>query len=134
MLVCGEHAATNMAFQGLNNGKEMGVVDEITTIKGKKFINCVVHAPLTPYQEIPVLPLLTINMEKGTGVVTSVPSDAPDDYAALKDVRTNNDGIVETYKIDLSLLDNIKPIEIIEIPEYGRSTAATLCEERGVKN
>lgn len=26
-------------------------------------------------------------MEKGTGVVTSVPSDAPDDYAALMDLR-----------------------------------------------
>ena len=26
-------------------------------------------------------------MGKGTGVVTSVPSDAPDDYAALRDLQ-----------------------------------------------
>lgn len=26
-------------------------------------------------------------MDKGTGVVTSVPSDAPDDYAALRDLQ-----------------------------------------------
>ena len=26
-------------------------------------------------------------MDKGTGVVTSVPSDAPDDYAALMDLK-----------------------------------------------
>jgi hypothetical protein len=33
------------------------------------------------------LPLLTISMKKGTGVVTSVPSDAPDDWAALRDLK-----------------------------------------------
>jgi hypothetical protein len=30
-----------------------------------------------------VLPLLTILTNKGTGIVTSVPSDSPDDYTAL---------------------------------------------------
>ncbi len=34
-----------------------------------------------------VLPLLTILTNKGTGVVTSVPSDSPDDYAALMDLK-----------------------------------------------
>jgi hypothetical protein len=33
---------------------------------------------------IHVLPLLTILMNKGTGIVTSVPSDSPDDYIALQ--------------------------------------------------
>lgn len=45
------------------------------------------QAPNSPFERIHVLPLLTISMEKGTGVVTSVPSDAPDDYAALMDLR-----------------------------------------------
>ena len=31
--------------------------------------------------------MLTIKDDKGTGVVTSVPSDAPDDYAALRDLQ-----------------------------------------------
>ena len=43
-------------------------------------------APLAKYETVYALPLLTITMNKGTGVVTSVPSDAPDDYAALKDL------------------------------------------------
>lgn len=30
-----------------------------------------------------MLPLLTILTNKGTGIVTSVPSDSPDDYMAL---------------------------------------------------
>lgn len=112
----------------------MGEIDEICRITGEQLINCVVKAPLTPYEQIPVYPLTTINMEKGTGVVTSVPSDAPDDYIALKDVRNNYNGIVDTYKIDLSLIDKIQPIEIIEIPEIGTCSAMKLCEERGVKN
>ncbi|CAL6102076.1 Leucyl-tRNA_synthetase [Hexamita inflata] len=134
VIVTSKHAANNMAYQGFNNGKPMGEMDVVKTILGKDLINCIVHAPLTPYPEIPVLPLLTISMTKGTGVVTSVPSDAPDDYAALKDVLTNNENIVTEYNIDLKLLENIKPIEIIEIPEYGRAAASRLCEERGVKS
>lgn len=45
------------------------------------------QAPNCPHERIYVLPLLTILTNKGTGVVTSVPSDAPDDYAALMDLK-----------------------------------------------
>lgn len=44
-------------------------------------------APLTSYEKIYCLPMLTIKEDKGTGVVTSVPSDSPDDYAALVDLK-----------------------------------------------
>ena len=45
------------------------------------------QAPNCPHKRIYVLPLLTILTNKGTGVVTSVPSDSPDDWAALTDLR-----------------------------------------------
>ena len=44
-------------------------------------------APLTSYDVVYTLPMLTIKEDKGTGVVTSVPSDSPDDYAALRDLQ-----------------------------------------------
>lgn len=44
-------------------------------------------APMTKYNVIYALPMLTIKEDKGTGVVTSVPSDSPDDYAALVDLK-----------------------------------------------
>lgn len=44
-------------------------------------------APMTSYERIYALPMLTIKEDKGTGVVTSVPSDSPDDYAALVDLK-----------------------------------------------
>ena len=45
------------------------------------------QAPLSDGRVIYTLPLTTIKMDKGTGVVTSVPSDSPDDYIALRDLR-----------------------------------------------
>ena len=45
------------------------------------------QAPCSPFEKVYVLPLLTILTNKGTGVVTSVPSDSPDDYAALMDLK-----------------------------------------------
>lgn len=41
-------------------------------------------AALAVHEKIYVLPLLTVSTAKGTGVVTSVPSDAPDDYMGLQ--------------------------------------------------
>lgn len=54
---------------------------------GSSRLVCLLQSPNCPYQRIYVLPLLTISMEKGTGVVTCVPSDSPDDYAAFMDLK-----------------------------------------------
>lgn len=51
--------------------------------KGQDLIGTPLRAPNCPHDRIYVLPLLTILMTKGTGVVTSVPSDSPTDYMAL---------------------------------------------------
>ena len=45
------------------------------------------ESPLTCYPKIYTLPMMTIKDDKGTGVVTSVPSDSPDEYAALRDLK-----------------------------------------------
>lgn len=50
-------------------------------------LGCCLKAPMTTYEKIYTLPMLTIKDDKGTGVVTSVPSDSPDDYAALVDLK-----------------------------------------------
>lgn len=126
-LVTGAHAACNMAYQGYNNGRPVGQVDEICRLRGAELLNCLVCAPMAPYDRIPVLPLLTISMTKGTGVVTCVPSDAPDDYIALRDIRNNLNGITTRYGIDLTQLKDM--VAIIEIPGLGLGSAARLCEE-----
>ncbi|KAJ3964064.1 hypothetical protein EV361DRAFT_981250 [Lentinula raphanica] len=55
---------------------------------------------------------------KGTGVVTSVPSDSPDDFQTLTDLRKK----AEFYKIDPSWAA-IDPVPVISTPTYGDLTA-----------
>lgn len=45
------------------------------------------ESPLTSYKVVYALPMLTIKEDKGTGIISSVPSDSPDDYAALIDLK-----------------------------------------------
>ena len=55
-----------------------GVANSLVDLKGTDLIGLALSAPNCAYERIYTLPLLTISMGKGTGVVTSVPSDAPD--------------------------------------------------------
>ena len=52
---------------------------------------------MTSYPHVYALPMMTIKENKGTGVVTSVPSDAPDDYAALVDIQNKALVLLESY-------------------------------------
>lgn len=80
VFVCTRRAARNMSFQDFT--AENGKVDILLELSGQDIMGLPLKAPLTSYDVIYTLPMLTIKESKGTGVVTSVPSDAPDDYAA----------------------------------------------------
>ncbi|TGZ50688.1 Uncharacterized protein DBV15_12139 [Temnothorax longispinosus] len=90
-LACGdvyistERAARNMSYQGFF--KEEGKIDVVGKFMGKDLLGLELEAPLTFNKVIYTLPMLTIKEDKGTGIVTSVPSDSPDDYAALVDLK-----------------------------------------------
>jgi hypothetical protein len=55
----------------------------VLELMGQDLMGLPLSAPNCPHERIYVLPLLTILTNKGTGIVTSVPSDSPDDYTAL---------------------------------------------------
>lgn len=70
------------------------------------------RAPNAKYETVYVLPLLTISMGKGTGVVTSVPSDAPDDYAALLELKDK-----PAFRAKFGLEDHmVMPFEVTHVP------------------
>lgn len=134
-VVMSERAALNMAYQELNNGRPQGQTDCVCTLSGEQLINTIVYAPLSEYRNVYVLPLLTIKMDKGTGIVTSVPSDAPDDYQCWKDLQSNYAGIRDRYRIDVAReVAPFQPLPIIDIADLGTCAAARLCEERQVSN
>lgn len=85
-----------MSYQGFTASN--GQVDILTHILGQELMGVALSAPLTSYKKIYVLPMLTIKEDKGSGVVTSVPSDSPDDYAALMDLK-NKQPLREKYGI-----------------------------------
>lgn len=129
LFICSDRSALNMSYQKI--GEERGKPKKIGTVKGMELMGCLVSAPLGVYPFVPILPLTTIKMDKGTGVVTSVPSDAPDDYAALQDL-IKKPLFREKFGIKLELLQSYPLIPVIEIPGLGRQAAADLCEEAKV--
>ena len=124
-------SARNLAFQGFT--KENGVVDKLLELTGSDLMGAKLKAPLTSYECIYALPMLTIKDDKGTGVVTSVPSDAPDDFAALRDLK-NKQPLREKYGIKDEMVLPFEPVPIIEIPEFGNLSAVTVCEQLKIQS
>lgn len=85
-------------------------------------IGLALKAPLTRYETIYVWPMLSISMKKGTGVVTSVPSDSPDDYAVLVDLQKKKP-LREKFGLNDEKVLDYKPISIIDVPNYSDLSA-----------
>jgi leucyl-tRNA synthetase len=126
-LLVTNRAARNMAYQGIF--PKWGEFPKVADISGVDIIGTLVDAPLSVHKEIYVVPMDTIKEGKGTGVVTSVPSDSPDDYAMTIDLAKKAD----FYKIKAEWIPkDILPI--IETPEYGNLIAKTLVEKMKINS
>ncbi|XP_038055725.1 leucine--tRNA ligase, cytoplasmic-like [Patiria miniata] len=124
-------AARNMSYQGLL--KEEGKVTVIAQLVGQDIMGMALSAPLTSYKTIYTLPMLTIKENKGTGVVTSVPSDSPDDYAALKDLK-NKKEFRAKYGLKDEMVLPFDPVPIIDVPGMGNLAAVTAYDELKIKS
>ena len=113
----------------------------VASLTGMEMMGLPLKAPLTSYEKVYTLPLLTIKMDKGTGVVTSVPSDAPDDYIALRDLQQDAE-MRAKYGITEEMVD-YEVIPILSIPggdaelgieDWGECAAVTGCLHLKIKN
>ncbi|XP_076244562.1 leucyl-tRNA synthetase isoform X2 [Calliopsis andreniformis] len=126
-----ERAARNMSYQGFF--KEEGKISIVLKLTGKDILGLPLEGPLTFNKVIYTLPMLTIKEDKGTGVVTSVPSDSPDDYAALMDLKKKQ-AFREKYNITDEMVLPYNPIPILEIPEFGNLSAVTVYDKLKIQS
>ncbi|RZC35227.1 leucine--tRNA ligase, cytoplasmic, partial [Asbolus verrucosus] len=129
--ICTERAAKNLSFQ--NFTKEDGKFEILVELTGQDLLGCALKAPMTRYEKIYALPMLTIKEDKGTGVVTSVPSDSPDDYAAIVDLKKKQP-FREKYGIKDEMVLPFEPVPIIEVPEFGNLSAVTAYEKLKIQS
>mmetsp|Transcript_6865 Transcript_6865/g.10038 ORF Transcript_6865/g.10038 Transcript_6865/m.10038 type:complete len:1039 (+) Transcript_6865:235-3351(+) len=85
VFVMTERSARNLAFQKYS--PKEGEITCLGEFEGKDLFGTALNAPFSAYESIYVLPMMNIDLSKTTGVVTSVPSDSPDDLAAYRDLQ-----------------------------------------------
>ncbi|KAI9804687.1 MAG: cytosolic leucyl tRNA synthetase [Piccolia ochrophora] len=118
-----ERAARNMAFQGIL--KENALSTPTAHLTGSSVVGTLVHAPLSIHKDgVRILPMESVLPTKGTGVVTSVPSDSPDDFATVTDLAKK----AEYYGIQKEWAE-LEVIPIIQTPTYGDLTAPFLVNQ-----
>jgi leucyl-tRNA synthetase len=130
LFVCSEHSVSNMSYQEMT--KESKKFTALEKIKGSELIGVAIKAPLTSYEKIYAIPMETISMTKGTGIVTSVPSDSPDDWVTLREFQ-NDAKLREKYKVTEDMV-NFKPVPIIDIPKWGNLSAIEVVNHFEIKN
>ncbi|KAF4637500.1 hypothetical protein G7Y89_g586 [Cudoniella acicularis] len=117
-----DRAARNMAYQGIF--PKNGVYEKVAELVGSSCVGTLVHAPLSVHKEVRILPMESVLPTKGTGVVTSVPSDSPDDFATVTDLAKKADyyGIKKEWA-------ELEIVPIISTPSYGDLAAPFLVKK-----
>lgn len=131
IFICTFRSAYNMCYQDLCTTH--GQVDVLAKFNGAALMGIALHAPLTSYKTIYTLPMLTIKDDKGTGIVTSVPSDSPDDFAALRDLK-QKESLRKKYGIKDEMVIPFEPIPILEIPGLGKLAALKVCDDLKIRS
>jgi leucyl-tRNA synthetase len=101
-------------------------------VPGRELLGKSCKAPMIG-REIPILPSRFCDPNVGSGLVTSVPSDAPFDWIALEDLKRDA-AACESYGLDHEAVKAIEPIPIIDTKGYGPLPAKEICERLGIAN
>jgi len=107
-------------------------VEELGKVSGRDLIGNKYLAPQIE-KEIIVLPSKFCDASIGSGIVTSVPSDSPDDYQGLVDLQ-NSASDCDVWGLDHEYIKSIKPLAILDSGEMGTLPAPNLCKKLGIKN
>ncbi len=106
-------------------------------VKGKDLIGKHCEAPLTN-RKLMILPAKFVDSNIGTGLVTSVPADAPYDYVALRNLQDMKETDKKNnYNFTLQQIEELEDIEaipIIKTSKYGDKAGVRVVEGAGIIN
>ncbi len=122
--------ASRQAFEKLELQRHE--VEVLGTVKGSELVGRRARAPAIE-RLIPILPSGFCDPGKGTGIVTSVPSDAPDDWMGLADLR-RDPGLARLWGVDPALVASVEPVAIIRSEGWGPLPAVEICGKMGIRD
>ncbi len=111
-------------------GYQRDGIEEVGRIPGRDMIGWICVAPMIG-KDLPVFPATFCDPDVGTGLVTSVPSDAPDDWISLEAVK-KDPTLVTEYGIPQEVIDKAVPISIISMEGYGDFPAKDAIDRLGI--
>ena len=125
-------AALNLSYQ--DQTPEWGKPNCLVELKGHDLMGLALQSPLSQvYEKIHVLPMLTVSTKKGTGVVTSVPSDSADDFMALTDLKKKAK-LREKYGVLDEWVLPFEPVPVLAIPGFGDLAAPKVCADLKIQS
>ncbi len=107
-------------------------VKVLETFQGKQLIGKYVKNPATN-TKILILPADFVDPKNATGVVMSVPGHAPYDYVALENIKKTPSKLKE-YGITPKAINAVKPISLIQIPNYSEIPAADVVKKMQIQD
>jgi leucyl-tRNA synthetase len=111
-------------------GYQKDGIETVGKIPGREMIGWKCTAPMI-HRDLPVFPAKFCDPDVGTGLVTSVPSDAPDDWISLEAVK-KDPTLVTEYGIPQDVIDSAVPISIISMEGYGDFPAKDAIDRLGI--
>lgn len=122
--IIGKAAATRLAEQDYK-------VKITGKVKGTEFIGKEVEE--FGERKVIILPATFLKADFGTGLVHSVPSESADDLIALRDLQKDS-ARCKKYGLDFEKVKAIKPIPVLNTPEFGEMGAVFMLDKYKIKS
>ncbi|MBS7287188.1 MAG: class I tRNA ligase family protein, partial [Candidatus Freyarchaeota archaeon] len=105
-------------------------VEVLETFKGSSLVGRL-SKNVVLGDSVPILPASFVDPNNASGVVMSVPSHAPYDWAAIKELRSDP-SLLEKYGVPIDVIKKLKPISLIRTEGLGEHPAVEAVDSAGV--
>ncbi|MEM3693411.1 MAG: leucine--tRNA ligase [Candidatus Bathyarchaeia archaeon] len=112
--------------------EQLRKVEVLREFKGSELVGKTFEEPIGG-RSLPILPGWFVDPEAATGLVYSVPSHAPVDWVAIRDLLEEPEKL-RLFGVSPEVVRSIKPISLIKVEGYGEHPAIEIVERMGIKD